>query len=319
MNINMESLRESNKNGVIKHKMTKLKKNLPLATLALPGFVVLILFRYLPMFGLVLPFKDYKLNLGFLKSDWCGFQNFEFLFKSKDVLIATRNTLLYNIAFIILGIVFGVLIALMLYEMTARYVKVYQTILYLPYFISWVIVSYILKTLLDADSGLMNTIIEKLGGNAVNWYSEKKYWPFIIILSSTWKGLGSNAIMYYAALIGINPEYYEAAKIDGAGKLKQIWYISIPMIKNVIIVLFIMHVGKIMYADFGLFYNLPLNSPLLYPATDVLDTYVYRALLNLGDIGMSSAAAFYQAVIGFVLVVATNLLVKKIDPDSGLF
>lgn len=295
------------------------KKNLPLLLLALPGLIILITMRYFPMFGLVLPFKDYKYDLGFWKSEWVGLKNFEFLFKSDDVLIATRNTILYNLVFIVIMAALAVILALLLYELSARAVKVYQTILYLPHFVSWVVAAFIVNALFDMDFGFVNRMLTAFGMEPVMWYNDAKYWPWIIILSNLWKGLGSSAIMYYAALIGISPDYFEAAKIDGAGKFKQIWHISIPMIKNVIIVLFILNVGKIMFADFGLFYNVPMNSPLLYSTTDVLDTYVYRALMNMGNIGMSSAAAFYQAVIGFVLVVVTNLVVKKIDPESGLF
>ena len=295
------------------------KKNLPLLLLALPGLIILITMRYFPMFGLVLPFKDYKYDLGFWKSEWVGLKNFEFLFKSDDVLIATRNTILYNLVFIVIMAALAVILALLLYELSARAVKVYQTILYLPHFVSWVVAAFIVNALFDMDFGFVNRMLTAFGMEPVMWYNDAKYWPWIIILSNLWKGLGSSAIMYYAALIGISPDYFEAAKIDGAGKFKQIWHISIPMIKIVIIVLFILNVGKIMFADFGLFYNVPMNSPLLYSTTDVLDTYVYRALMNMGNIGMSSAAAFYQAVIGFVLVVVTNLVVKKIDPESGLF
>ena len=297
----------------------KLGNNIPFLVLAVPGIVLLVCFRLLPIFGLILPFKNYTFDKGFLGSDWAGFKNFEYLFKSSDVLIATRNTILYNVIFIITGIVAGVIIALLLYEITSKFVKAYQTVLFLPYFISWVVAAYVVKALLDVDNGLVNHIIERFGGESVNWYGEKSVWPGIIIISNLWKTVGNNVVMYYAALVGINPEYYEAAKIDGAGKLKQMWYVSIPMIKNVIIVLFIINIGKVMFADFGLFYNVPMNSSILYPTTDVLDTYVYRALINLGDIGMSSAAAFYQSVIGFLLVVATNFIVKKVDPDSGIF
>lgn len=293
--------------------------NVPFLVLSLPGIILLICFRLLPVFGLVLPFKNYTFDKGFLLSEWVGLKNFEFLFKSSDVLIATRNTILYNVSFIVLGIITGVIAALCLYELSSRFVKGYQTVLFLPYFISWVVAAYIVKAILDVDNGVLNRIIVRFGGNAVNWYGEKGVWPGIIIISSVWKTIGNNAIMYYAALIGISPEYFEAARIDGAGKLKQMWYISIPMIKNVIIALFIINIGKVMFADFGLFYNVPLNSSILYETTDVLDTYVYRALINLGDIGMSSAAAFYQSVIGFLLVIATNFIVKKVDPDSGIF
>lgn len=296
-----------------------IKKNIPFVVLSLPGIITLLCFRLLPIFGLILPFKNYTIDGGIFGSEWAGLKNFEFVFQSKDALIATRNTILYNVGFILVGIIFGVLIALLLYELSAKFVKAYQTILYLPYFVSWVVAAYIVKGLLDFDYGVLNQIIKLFGGTPKMWYSEPKYWPPIIMICSIWKGLGSNAIMYYAALIGISPEYYEAARIDGAGKLKQIWYISLPMIKNIILVLFIMHVGKVMYADFGLFYNVPLNSSILYSVTDVLDTYVYRALINLGDVGMSSAVSFYQSVVGFLLVIATNFIVKKFDSDSGMF
>ena len=169
------------------------------------------------------------------------------------------------------------------------------------------------------DYGIFNKIIVYFGGEKLMWYNNPEYWFWIIPILSVWKTLGNNVLMYYAALIGISPELYESARIDGAGKLKQVWYISIPMIKNIIVVLFILNIGKIMYADFGLFYNVPLNIGLLYPATDVLDTYVYRALMTIGDIGMSSAAAFYQAVVGFILVIVSNSVAKKIDPESGMF
>lgn len=295
------------------------KRSLPFLTLAFPGALVLLLFRLFPLFGLILPFKNYNPTLGFWKSEWAGLKNFEFLFRSKDVLTATRNTLFYNGVGILAGIVVGVFIALLLFELSNKYVKIYQTILYLPHFISFVVVAFIMKGLLDMDYGVFNKIIEYFGGEKVMWYNVPKYWYWIIPIASVWKNLGNNTLMYYAALIGISPELYESARIDGAGKLKQVWYISIPMIKNIIVVLFILHVGKIMYADFGLFYNVPLNIGLLYPATDVLDTYVYRALMTLGDMGMSSAAAFYQAVVGFILVIVSNAIAKKVDPESGMF
>lgn len=295
------------------------KRSFPFLLLALPGAVVLFLFRLMPLFGLVLPFKNYNPTLGFWKSEWAGFENFKFLFKSNDVLNATRNTLFYNAVGIVVGIVVGVGIALLLFELANKYVKIYQTILYLPYFISFVVVAFIMKGILDMDYGILNKVIVYFGGEKLMWYNNPEYWFWIIPILSVWKNLGNNVLMYYAALIGISPELYESARIDGAGKLKQVWYISIPMIKNIIVVLFILNIGKIMYADFGLFYNVPLNIGLLYPATDVLDTYVYRALMTIGDIGMSSAAAFYQAVVGFILVIVSNSVAKKIDPESGMF
>lgn len=300
-------------------KLTDFIKSLPFLTLALPGAIVLFVFRLVPLFGLILPFKNYVPAKGFFKSEWAGFENFKYLFGNEQVQIATRNTIVYNTIGIISGIIMGVLIALLLYELSNKYVKIYQTILYLPHFVSFVVIAFVMKGLLDLDYGVFNNIIEHFGGEAVEWYKEPKYWYFIIPILSLWKNLGQNAVMYYAALIGISPELYESARIDGAGKLQQVWHISIPMIKNVIIVLFILNIGKVMYADLSLYYNVPLNLGQLYSATDVLDTYVLRAMKDLGDIGMSSAAALYQSVIGFVLVIISNFIAKKVDPESGMF
>lgn len=319
VNDSRNNMNIQNNSVALGKKMNTFKKNFSLLILALPGLATLILFRYFPMFGLILPFKNYQYDKGLFGSDWCGFENFKYLVSSSDVFRATVNTILYNLGFIITGIVLGIFIALLLNELSSRFVKIYHTVLYIPHFVSWVVAAYIINVLLNVDNGILNHILETFGKEPIQWYSESKYWPIIIFVSNIWKTIGSSAVMYYAALVGISPEYYEAAKIDGASKLQCIFRISIPMIKNVIIVLFIMNVGKIMFADFGLFYNVPMNSPLLYSTTDVLDTYVYRSLMNLGDIGMSSAAAFYQSVIGFVLVMATNLICKKLDPDSGLF
>lgn len=319
VNDSRNNMNIQNNSVALGKKMNTFKKNFSLLILALPGLATLILFRYFPMFGLILPFKNYQYDKGLFGSDWCGFENFKYLVSGSDVFRATVNTILYNLGFIITGIVLGIFIALLLNELSSRFVKIYHTVLYIPHFVSWVVAAYIINVLLNVDNGILNHILETFGKEPIQWYSESKYWPIIIFVSNIWKTIGSSAVMYYAALVGISPEYYEAAKIDGASKLQCIFRISIPMIKNVIIVLFIMNVGKIMFADFGLFYNVPMNSPLLYSTTDVLDTYVYRSLMNLGDIGMSSAAAFYQSVIGFVLVMATNLICKKLDPDSGLF
>ena len=284
-------------------KAKTFKKNLPLLILTLPSVLYLFVFCYIPLYGLVLPFKNYDYSLGFLKSPWAGFDNFKFLLNNESVALATRNTILYNIAFIILGLIMSVAIALMLYEMRAVFVKCYQTILFLPYFISWVVAAYAAKVFLDIDYGLINKILLSMGKEAVE----------------IWKGMGYNAIIYYASLMGTDKSLFEAAKIDGAGKLKQIWYISLPSIKPMIIIMTILKIGKIFYGDFGLFYNFTLNSSLLYSTTDIIDTYVYRSLITLGDVGMSSAAGFYQAVLGFILVITTNFIVNKIDSDNALF
>lgn len=300
-------------------KAKTFKKNLPLLILTLPSVLYLFVFCYIPLYGLVLPFKNYDYSLGFLKSPWAGFDNFKFLLNNESVALATRNTILYNIAFIILGLVMSVAIALMLYEMRAVFVKCYQTILFLPYFISWVVAAYAAKVFLDIDYGLINKILLLWGKEAIAWYNKPECWPVILIIAEIWKGMGYNAIIYYASLMGTDKSLFEAAKIDGAGKLKQIWYISLPSIKPMIIIMTILKIGKIFYGDFGLFYNFTLNSSLLYSTTDIIDTYVYRSLITLGDVGMSSAAGFYQAVLGFILVITTNFIVNKIDSDNALF
>lgn len=295
------------------------KNSLPLTLMALPGIIFIFVFNYIPLYGLILPFKDYKVDKGFLGSAWIGLKNFEFLFNGRDMLVAARNTILYNLVFIFVGTAVAVIIALLLFEVGKKRVKLYQTLLLLPYFVSWVVVAYIVKGFFDMDHGVFNSILSKFGKEPIMWYNEVKYWPAIIIIANIWKGMGYSAVVYYASLMGVDKELYEAAETDGAGKLRQMWCISLPMLKSVIVIMTILSIGKIFYGDFGLFYNLPLNSPILYPATDVIDTYVFRAMMVLGDVGMSSAACFFQSVLGFVLVLATNLIVRKVDSDNALF
>lgn len=315
----MTGKKEKMKRSSIKTGLKNFKTNLPLTLLILPTVLFIFVFSYIPLYGLVLPFKNYTPSKGFLGSPWAGLDNFNFLMDNGEVIIATRNTILYNIAFIILGTIMAVLIALMLFEMRARFVKCYQTVLFLPHFISWVVAAYAAKVFLDIDYGMLNRIITSFGGEAVSWYNVPRYWPAILIVAEIWKGMGYSAIIYYAALMGTDKSLFEAAKIDGATKLKEIWYISLPGIKSMIIIMTILKIGKIFYGDFGLFYNFTLNSSLLYSTTDIIDTYVYRSLITLGDVGMSSAAGFYQAVLGFILVVTTNFVVNKIDSDNALF
>jgi len=295
------------------------KQNLPLTFLALPAIIFTFVFSYIPLYGLLLPFKKYIPSKGFFGSPWVGIENFKFLMDNDAVTVATRNTILYNIAFIILGLFMSVLIALMLFEMRSLFVKMYQTCLFLPYFISWVVAAYAAKVFLDIDYGMLNAIITSLGGEAVAWYNVPKYWPAILIIAELWKGMGYSALIYYAALMGTDKSLFEAARIDGAGKIKQIWYISLPSIKPMIIMMTILKIGKIFYGDFGLFYNFTLNSSLLYSTTDIIDTYVYRSLIKLNDVSMSSAAGFYQSVLGFFLVLLTNWVVNKIDKENALF
>ncbi len=295
------------------------KKNLPLTLLALPAVVFLFIFRYIPMYGLVLPFKDFNYTDGLIKSPWAGLKNFEYLFTSEDALRATRNTILYNLVFIFAGLVVAVSIALILFEMSRNVVKISQTLLLFPFFISYVVVSYAINGMLDMNNGLVNNILEIFGKEPIMWYNDPKYWPVIITVTAIWKGMGYGGLVYYATLMGTNLELYEAARVDGAGKLKQIWHVSLPSLRPIISLMLILDFGKILSIDFGLFYNVPQNSPLLYETTDVLSTFTYRALMSVGDIGMSSAASFYQAVIGFFLILLCNWIVKKISPENSMF
>lgn len=297
------------------------KKAIPVYVMMLPGIVYLLINNYAPMFGLVIAFKKIDWNKGILRSDWVGFDNFRYLFASSEAWIMTRNTILYNLVFIILGTVAAITVAILLNEITSKFsVKVYQTLILLPYMISWVIGSYLIYALLSSETGLINQVIFKaLDIEPVVWYQEKKYWPFILIIVNLWKTVGFSMVIYLASIVGINKEYYEAAKIDGAKKWKQITNITLPLLKPTIITLIIMNIGGIFYSDFGLFYQVPRNSGALFDVTQTIDTYVYNALMQQGNIALSAAAGFYQSVVGFVLVVIANAVVRKYSKESALF
>jgi len=307
------------KRSSLKKSLIKFRKSIGITALALPGFIFLFVFHYIPLYGLILPFKNYKFDLGIIRSPWTGFKNFEFLFQGDTLFRITRNTVCYNLVFIFLGTFISVIFALMLFELGKNYVKVYQTVMFIPYFISWVVAGFAFRALFDMDYGVANHLLALMGKEPIMWYNEPKYWPVILVVTAVWKGLGYGTIIYYAALMGIDSEYYEAATIDGASKLRQAFSISVPMIKPIIIMMIILQIGKIFYSDFGLFYNVTLNSSLLYPTTDVIDTFVYRALIDMGDIGMASAAGLFQSIVGFSLVLFTNFIVKKIDQENALF
>lgn len=302
-------------------KTRKLLKYSPLYLLMLPGMLYLLINNYLPMFGVVIAFKDVNFAKGIWGSDWIGFKNFEYLFKTTDAFIITRNTILYNGAFIIINLVVAVGVAILLNEIKSRILsRFYQSVILLPHLISMVIVSYLVFSIFSMDSGFMNkTILPLLGLHDISWYSESKYWPYILTFINTWKHAGFLCVVYLAAIIGIDQEYYEAATLDGASKWQQIRAITIPMITPVITMMTLLAIGRIFYSDFGLFYQVPMDSGALNDTTNVIDTYVYRGLIQLGDIGMSSAAGLYQSVVGFVLVIASNYVVRKINKENALF
>ena len=289
--------------------------------IALPGIVYLLINNYIPMFGIFLAFKNYSLRKGVFGSDWCGLQNFQFLFKTKDAWIMTRNTILYNVAFIIIGTIVAIAIAVMMCELGKKTrVKFFQAALLLPNLLSWVVIGFIAYAFLNADTGFINkTILAGLGLDPVSWYSYTGAWPAIIIIVNLWKNMGYQSIVYMASISGIDKSIYEAAAIDGATKMQQIFRITLPMLKPTVITLTLMSIGRIFYSDFGLFYQVPQNSGPLISVTQTIDTYVYRGLMQTNNIGMSSAAGVYQSVVGFILVVTANFIVRKVDNESSLF
>lgn len=298
----------------------KLKQAIPLYIMLLPGFVYLVINNYLPMGGLVMAFKNVNWTKGIWKSEWVGFANFEYLFKTPDALLITRNTICYNLTFIVLNLVMGVLYAILLSEIKSKIaVKIYQTIIMLPFMISMVIVSYLAYAFLAGDTGLLNGIMKALGMEPISWYTEPKYWPAILILINCWKGVGYGTVVYLASILGIDQELYEAAAVDGINSWQKIKYITIPLIKPTIITMLLLRVGRIFYSDFGLFYQVPMNSGALLNTTNTIDTYVYRGLITLGDVGMSSAAGFYQSIVGFVLIIFANWLTNRYSRENALF
>lgn len=302
-----------------------LKSQWPFFFMLLPGVVVLTINNYIPMFGIVMAFQKYRFNENFFKSlftsEFVGLKNFEFFFKSPNAYIVTRNTILYNLIFIALDIIIPVMLAIGLNELRGKLMKkFYQSSLFLPYFLSWIVVSYLAYSFFSFENGFLNrSLLKPLGLEAINWYFEPKNWPVILTFFHLWKYVGYNIVVYLAAIVGIDPEYYEAATLDGATKWKSIWHITIPLLKPLMIIMGLMAVGRIFNADFGLFYNVPKNMGTLYSVTDVIDTYVFRALRNLNNVGMSSAAGLYQAVLGCITVFTANLIVRKIDSDKALF
>ncbi|TLD02172.1 putative multiple-sugar transport system permease YteP [Robinsoniella peoriensis] len=307
--------------GRKKSKRVQFRKWLPVFIMMAPALIYLLINNYLPMLGLVIAFKKVNFSIGIFQSPWCGLDNFKFLFNTSDAWTITRNTLLYNFAFIIVNTLMGILIAVLISEIRSKKGKtIYQSSVLLPFLMSYVIVSYIVYALFSGDNGMLNnTILPAFGMEPVNWYAEAKYWPVILVVVNCWKGVGYGTLIYIAAIAGIDSSYYEAAALDGAGKLKQIFYVTLPALVPSIITLTLLNIGRIFYSDFSLFYQVPMNSGMLYATTQTIDTYVYRGLLTLGDVGMSSAAGFYQSCVGFILVMVSNLIVKKISPDNALF
>ena len=302
-------------------KKNVLKEYWPLYLMMLPALLYLLINNYIPMAGMVIAFKKLNFAKGIWASPWAGLKNFKFLFASKDAWIITRNTLLYNVAFILINMVVGIAIAILITEVrNTKLKKVYQSAILLPFLMSMVILSYIVYALLSAENGLVNnSILPLFHIDPIQWYQKPKYWPAVLIIANCWKGVGYGCLIYIASLIGIDPSFYEAARLDGASKWQEITKITLPSLVPTIITLLLLSIGRIFYSDFGLFYQVPMNSGVLFPTTNVIDTYVYRALIEQGNISMSSAAGVYQSLVGFCVVMLSNWIVRRVDKDQALF
>lgn len=301
----------------------KWKHYLPFYLMFIPGFLYLLINNYIPMYGLQLAFKSFSYKKGISGSDWIGWKNFKFLFATGDAAIMIRNTLVYNIIWIIVGAILGIAVAILFNEVAGKFAKrFYQTAILLPYLMSMVVVAYLVYAFLATDTGLVNNAIIKglLGKEeGLSWYTKPEYWPFILVFVQQWKTIGFNMLLYLSSLLGIDKSYYEAAMLDGASRWQQIRLITLPLLKPTVIMLVILNLGQIFRSDFGLFYQVPMNQGTLYSTTQTIDTYVYRALLVNNNIGMSAAASFVQSVVGFIFIVAANAIVRKVDSNSSLF
>lgn len=297
-----------------------LRRNKTLLLMALPGLAVVFVVSYMPMPGIVLAFKNYRVAQGVWGSDWVGLNNFQFLFNSGIAWQIIRNTLVLNALFIIAAQVCSITMSVLLNEVYHRYIaKVYQSILFFPHFVSWVLVGFFTFAFLNSDTGYVNAILKSLGQEPVNWYAEPQHWYAILVFLSVWKGLGYFTIIYLAGMLNISPEYYEAARIDGASKLQEIRYITLPLIRPLVIINVLLAIGRIFFANFDFIYNVTRDSSLLLPAVNVIDTFVYRSLASVGNFNLASAAGFFQAVMGLILVLFANALVRRIDKEQALF
>lgn len=302
-------------------KKIRWKAYIPLYLMSLPALIYLFINNLLPLYGLQIAFRKLDYTKGVFKGDFVGFDNFEFLFSTSDAWVMTRNTVLYNLLFMVVGTVLSIAVAILFNEVRNKIAsRIYQTAILIPYIISMVVVGYLAFAFLSSESGFINNgILKEFGKEPISWYSEAKYWPFILLIISQWKSLGHSILMYLTNIMSISTDYYEAAAIDGASRWKQIKMITIPLLKPTFMMLTILSIGRMFYSDFGLFYQIPMNSGPLYSVTTTIDTYVFRALMNLGNVSMSSAAGFYQSVIGFILILGSNLIVRKVSKENAIF
>ncbi len=305
---------------VIKNFVKQVRRNKILLLMLLPAIAYVIVFSYIPMGGIIVAFKRFSFSKGFLGSPWCGLENFRFLFISDKLWPLMRNTLLYNAAFITVGMVMEVGFAIIINELGSKWFKkVFQSFMFLPFFISWVVVIAIVDAIFGYDSGIINQVLQSLGLEKLNIYVNAAPWPFLLVFFKAWKQTGYGSIVYLAAISGMDQEIVDAAEIDGANIWQRIRYITIPSLKPTIIIMMLLAIGNIFRGDFGMFYQLIGNNSVLLEVGDILDLYIYRAMVSSSNLGMASAAGFYQSILCFFTIIAANWMVKKYDPDYSLF
>jgi len=306
--------------GIRNSFLHEIKKNRTLWIMALPAIIIVFLIGYVPISGIVLAFKNYNYTQGIFGSPWSGFDNFKFFFLSGTGLLVTKNTIFYNLLDLITSQVMAITIAIVFSEMTVKYYKkIAQSIIFLPYFISWIIVGAFVYNLFDYQKGALNSFLKLLNMDPINLYQISWAWIIIICAFNAWKWVGYTSVIYLAAIAGVDVQCFEAAALDGANVFQKIWYVTLPGIKNTIIIIFLLNVGRILRGDFQMFYQIVGNNGQLFNTTDVIDTYVFRSLINSGDIGMAAAASFYQSFLCFVIIMVVNAIIKKVDKDSALF
>ncbi len=302
-----------------KYSKKTYRESMSMGLLAVPGIILLLVFNYIPMFGIVIAFKDYKPLKGILGSEWCGWDNFKFFFTSQDAVRTIRNTLCYNIGFIVFGTMASVGLALLFYHLRSRRaLKVYNTVIIMPKFLSAVILAFLVEIFLNYRFGLLNHLISALGGTGPDWYTQPAAWPFILTITKMWGSVGVSSMIYYASLMSLDGELLEAAQLDGANLVKRIWHVMLPHLTPVIIIQVILNIGQLFTGDFGLFYQVPQDQGLLYPTTDIINTYTFRALMD-GNLARSTAVGLFQSVAGLIMVVGTNAIIKKVSPENTLF
>lgn len=317
-NINLKN--STNKKPKTSTFLGKVKKNRVLLIMLLPAIIYFIIFSYMPMTGVVVAFKNYNFRDGIFGSPWVGLENFKYFFLSGQAFRITRNTILYNSAIIIINTTLQITLAILIAEIHGKYFKkITQSIMFLPYFISWVIVGIIAYNFLNVEHGTINAFIKGLGFKGINFYGTPHVWPFIIIFFSAWKSVGYGTVLYLAAIMGIDTEVYEAAQLDGANVFQRIIHITIPSLMPTLIILTLLAIGNIFRGDFQMFYQLVGNNGPLFNTTDVIDTFTFRSLIRSGEIGMSAAAGLYQSVFCFLTVIVTNYIVRRYDKDYSLF